>query len=674
MQDQSPQTYTPLNDSGIAINESIEVVDTDDEQNIEEIEHHTEEPEDITVPEKQTMALSEEQGVTVSEEQVMAAVWKQDMAVAEEQDIAETEEQCIAVLKVQDTADPKGKDNAVTKNPVSKSNYKKPNRPCPLCPDNKEQSRLKRHILTKHSKHPSVSPLLQLSPKEQDREIENLRSQGIWKHNMKIIKEGGKKFMRERSQSNQDVPVMCAGCKKFIAKSYKSRHQLVCRQDGLNPLVPVVEIEKAESLNEYSEGFKSLLNTLHLDLVGNFAKSDPIILMVGARSHTAIKRKQDKVNENMRTVRSRMRLMSRVYLAYREIYQDQSNVVIQDLSNDSSDMYRREGISILALAAEKLSEKDTKEDYNNNGAVLNQKSGLKVSILNMIKLTGKYIIGHYLMKNEDKRADYVVMFLKVLKGFENDLFGDAYYDIANRRNSTLRKPINLPKEDDVKMLLDECNLIMGQCQLDFPDPNCYVNMRSATLTSLIIFNARRGGEPSRLSIKQWEEAMRGEWIDSCDLPSDFESGSSLITFQTGKGKNHLVSVIFPSETLNAVKFLADPKIRQNAGVLATNYFLFPSTQHGKGHADGWHSINDILKKLSLKGAINATRNRHRVASLLAKLSLTQKEKDLIYTHFGHSEEINQGVYQAAGGSQQLNITGNYLTQIHNNAKVKLLLS
>ena len=114
------------------------------------------------------------------------------------------------------------------------------------------------------------------------------------------------------------------------------------------------------------------------------------------------------------------------------------------------------------------------------------------------------------MKNEDKRADYVVMFLKVLKGFENDLFGDAYYDISNRRNATLRKPINLPKEDDVKMLLDECNSVMGQCQLDFPDPNCYVNMRSATLTCLIIFNARRGGEPSRLSIKQWEEAMRGE--------------------------------------------------------------------------------------------------------------------------------------------------------------------
>ena len=53
-------------------------------------------------------------------------------------------------------------------------------------------------------------------------------------------------------------------------------------------------IEKAESFDQYSAGFKNLLNTLHLDSVGNFAKSDPIVLMVGARSHAAIKRKQDK--------------------------------------------------------------------------------------------------------------------------------------------------------------------------------------------------------------------------------------------------------------------------------------------------------------------------------------------------------------------------------------------
>ena len=567
------------------------------------------------------------------------------------------------------------KDSAVSKQNVKSiaavPKYQKPNRPCPICPNNKEQSRLKRHLLTKHASHPSIIPILTMTAKEQDNAIDDLRSEGIRQHNLKVIKEGNYNYMRERSQDLAETPVMCSGCKKFLAKSYKSRHQLVCRKNNLNPLVPVVAIDTVQLFDTYSDGFKSLLTTLHLDEAGNYVKSDPIILMVGSRSHTAIKRKKDKIVENTRTVRSRMRLMARVYLTYRGIYCSQSEVVIQDLSSNASDMYRREGIGILASAAEKLSEKETSKD-DDNAVVSNQKSGLKVSILNMIKLTAKFLIGHYLIKNEDMRADHVTMFLKVLKGFENDLFGDAYYNLANRRITALRKPINLPKEDDVKILLDQCTKIMSECRpLDFPEPSSFVNIRSAVLTCLIIFNARRGGEPSRLVIQQWEEALRGEWIDSCDLPDDFESGSTLITFQTGKGNHHLVPVIFPAETLNAVKYLADPEIRRNASVLPSNKYLFPSTQNGKGHAVGWHSINDILQKLSMKGAINATRNRHRVASLLAKLSLTEKEKDLVYKHFGHSEAVNEGVYQAAGGSQQLNITGNYLGQIYNNTKVRL---
>ena len=185
---------------------------------------------------------------------------------------------------------------------------------------------------------------------------------------------------------------LCVQDVKSSLKSYKSRHQLICRQGGLNPLVPVVSIEKVESFDEFSDGFKSLLNTLHLDVIGNFAKSDPIVLMVGARSHTAIKRKKDKISENMRTVRSKMRLMSRVYLTYRHAYREQSSIVMEDLANDASDMYKREGLSILASAAENLSEKEGK----NNSVVSNQKSGLKISILNMIKLTGKYLIGNLL--------------------------------------------------------------------------------------------------------------------------------------------------------------------------------------------------------------------------------------------------------------------------------------
>ena len=69
--------------------------------------------------------------------------------------------------------------------------------------------------------------------------------------------------------------------------------------------------------------------------------------------------------------------------------------------------------------------------------------------------------------------------------------------------------------------------------------------------------------------------------------------------------------------------------------------------------------------MSLSGVLNVTKNRYRVASLLAKLKLSQPEKDLIYKHFGYSEKINQNVYQVPPGSQQLRHTGKILLEINN---------
>ena len=192
-----------------------------------------------------------------------------------------------------------------------------------------------------------------------------------------------------------------------------------------------------------------------------------------------------------------------------------------------------------------------------------------------------------------------------------------------------------------------------------------MNIRSATATCLIIFNARRGGEPVQLQLYQWQEAINRQWVDKEDLTTDFDENTMLVTYQTGKGTDHLVPMIFPPESLSAMEFLTKEEVRKDAGVNPNNRYIFASTQISESHASSWHCINEILKKLSLSGALNATKNRHRVASLLAKLKLSKKGKDLICKHFGLSEKINQNVYQAPAGSHQLRHTGKRLLEINN---------
>ena len=119
-----------------------------------------------------------------------------------------------------------------------------------------------------------------------------------------------------------------------------------------------------------------------------------------------------------------------------------------------------------------------------------------------------------------------------------------------------------------------------------------------------------------------------------------------------------------------MKNLIDKEIRRSAGVLCTSEYIFTSTQNSTSHASGWHSINSLLERLQIKGSVNATQNRHRVASLLSHLNLTEKEKELIYKHFGHSKNINEHVYQAAAGSLQLATTAQK-TAINQPAKSRI---
>ena len=284
-----------------------------------------------------------------------------------------------------------GEDNLKTKK------YKKPVRPCIFC--NVSQAQLKRHILSKHAKHNLVKPLLSMNSTDQDREIAKFRRLGIRNYNIAVLESDGNSFMRERKndKDQDELPLICSGCNGFFSRTYKARHQLICSAAGSNLMMPLVSVSSSLSIDNYSDGFKSLLNTLRLDEVGDYIKTDKIVLMIGARSFGALKRRKDKITETLKSVRARMRLVARIYLSFREIYCKQLEVRLANQMNDASDMYRREVILILGQAINLISERNEKDV--NHISITGQKSGLKISILNLIKLSAKFLIGHFLMEN-----------------------------------------------------------------------------------------------------------------------------------------------------------------------------------------------------------------------------------------------------------------------------------
>ena len=134
---------------------------------------------------------------------------------------------------------------------------------------------------------------------------------------------------------------MCTGCMEFYSKSSKACHQLNFPGSGTNVMIPMISINSL-NLEKYPDNSKELLKTLQQNSIDNYIKQDPILLSIGYRSFESLRRKKDKVTEERKIVRSRMRLLSRLYLQYGDIYK---NIV---------DMFSRETVTVLAEAINKL--------------------------------------------------------------------------------------------------------------------------------------------------------------------------------------------------------------------------------------------------------------------------------------------------------------------------------
>ena len=70
-------------------------------------------------------------------------------------------------------------------------------------------------------------------------------------------------------------------------------------------------------------------------------------------------------------------------------------------------------ITVLDDAIDSLPESTGKGESNNmvGGSVIGKKSGLKINILNLLKLAAKYVIGYHLMINMNDKSESAVNFL-----------------------------------------------------------------------------------------------------------------------------------------------------------------------------------------------------------------------------------------------------------------------
>ena len=330
----------------------------------------------------------------------------------------------------------------------------------------------------------------------------------------------------------------------------------------------------------------------------------------------------------------------------------------------SEDILHCTHFEYLECAVEELS---TRSDANGE-----LKAGTKLALGYMLKTTAKVMKGKYLIEDQDEKARDVDNFTTVLNLKWGDLFGDAECQVVTNRQERLRQPAHLPNDGDVDKIrgytMSSIADLCAQQEYVFWTSSEFIQLRDLLVSRLTLFNARRGGEPCRLLMKEWEDAENDVWLpaDSVERIDDPAMkvlvGMFKLAYQAGKGSQHLVSLLIPNDCITGMRILTNTEVRRNAGVAESNTYVFASTQNSSDHVSGWHATSNICKKVGVK-SVTATDMRHRVSTYYASLEVPECDRKHFYNHLGHSANINANVYQCPPAVAALTKVGKHLNDL-----------
>ena len=165
-----------------------------------------------------------------------------------------------------------------------------------------------------------------------------------------------------------------------------------------------------------------------------------MILCVGQNLWSKLKNKADKASEVRKSVMSNMRRLATLYIIFKQELLSEDHGDLGVTEGNISDMFQRRYFTVLETAIEKMSE-DGNHDI---------KAGLKRDLRYPIQTAAEIIQGHYLINNKDEKAQEIEKFMHVFRMKRFYLFGDAEYKMVKDRQLKLRKPEELPDEDDVQ--------------------------------------------------------------------------------------------------------------------------------------------------------------------------------------------------------------------------------
>ena len=144
-----------------------------------------------------------------------------------------------------------------------------PRCPCPFC--GTFQLRLTRHLRLRHGNEKEVSDALGLPMSRRNEAFAIIRKNGMYKHNVEMMKSTECELLREREQGKPKDLAVCGTCHGYYDKAYMWHHKRHCHpsEDTVSP--PSIPVSLMRTSAAVSDHWTYLI-TLSMTMLAGCAK------------------------------------------------------------------------------------------------------------------------------------------------------------------------------------------------------------------------------------------------------------------------------------------------------------------------------------------------------------------------------------------------------------------
>lgn len=353
-----------------------------------------------------------------------------------------------------------------------------------------------------------------MSDKERETELDKLRLEGDYNHNIKVLAQNKGSLILPRRPSTKDhfkysyddyLP--CKYCKAFCVKNNLWRHQKTCKfqqktatskeHRGRPQRDAVLLMESVLPQNkQLNQGYmKNVVSSLHVDEVSNIIKKDDIILRVGDfmyDKHAASQR--DYISQTIR-------LLGRLVLSLRGVLGNSAGFLKDFLSPKHFDAF--------VEAARILAEKEETDD-----SIVFKKTSVALKCgpaLNKCCIILKGVARRESNENAEKEAE---RFEKLIE----DEWSTRVTSVAikSRKLQKKNEQVLLPTPQDLMKFKDyienNMKIYCEELQTNNQSMDSFQKLQAAVLCRLIMFNRRRSGETSKILLADYQS--RPDWQDN----------------------------------------------------------------------------------------------------------------------------------------------------------------